>query len=106
MDEIRSMFDAIMERLDIQGAHIECMKMDIAKIQGDIKELKQDVTVLKQDVSVLKQDVAVLKQDVAVLKQDVSSLKEGQTRQDRILKTLMLRSIEQESDLLELKHIK
>jgi peptidoglycan hydrolase CwlO-like protein len=92
MDEIRSMFDAIMERLDIQGANIECMKMDIAKIQGDIKELKQDVAVLKQDVSVLKQDV--------------SSLKEGQTRQDRILKTLMLRSIEQESDLLELKHIK
>jgi chromosome segregation ATPase len=120
MDEIKALFNAIIERLDVQNAHMEQMKMDIAHLQGDVKQLKEDVAllkgdvavlkedvaVLKADVAVLKEDVAVLKEDVAVLKRDVSSLKEGQARQDKILERLSIRSIEQEADIAELRRIK
>jgi hypothetical protein len=52
---------------------------------------------------VLKDDVAVLKDDVAVLKDDVSGMKAGQERQDRILETLALHSLEQETIIRKLQ---
>jgi chromosome segregation ATPase len=113
MDEIKALFNAIIERLDVQNAHMEQMKMDIAHLQGDVKQLKEDVAMLKEDVAVLKEDVAVLKEDVAmlkedvaVLKRDVSSLKEGQARQDKILERLSVRSIEQEAEIVELRRMR
>ena len=36
---------------------------------------------------------------------DVTSLKQGQERQEKILGTFALRSLEQETDLRELKHL-
>ncbi|MEK4008366.1 hypothetical protein [Paenibacillus sp. FSL H3-0333] len=37
---------------------------------------------------------------------DITSVKEGQVRQDRILESLAMRSLEQESELRELKRFK
>jgi chromosome segregation ATPase len=102
LEEIKALFNAIIERLDVQNVHIEQMKMDIAHLQGDMKQVKEDVAVLKEDVAVLKEDITVLKEDVAVLKRDVSSLKDGQARQEKILERLAVRSIEQEADIVEL----
>ncbi|WP_044894549.1 hypothetical protein [Bacillus alveayuensis] len=99
MDEIKALLNAIIERLDVQNAHMEQMKIDIAQLQGDMKQVKKDVAVLKEDV-------AVLKEDVAVLKRDVSALKEGQARQDKILERLSVRSIEQEAEIVELRRMK
>jgi predicted nuclease with TOPRIM domain len=106
MDEIKALLNAIIERLDVQNAHMEQMKIDIAQLQGDMKQVKEDVAVLKKDVAVLKEDVAVLKEDVAVLKRDVSALKEGQVRQDKILERLSVRSIEQEAEIVELRRMR
>jgi SMC interacting uncharacterized protein involved in chromosome segregation len=87
MDEIKALFNAIIERLDVQNAHMKQMKMemDIAHLQGDVKQLKEDVTMLKRDVS---------------------SLKEGQARQDKILERLSVRSIEQEAEIVELRRMR
>lgn len=95
MDEIKVLLHAILERLDVQGAHIEQMKLDIARLQGDIKQIKEDIAMLKEDVAMLKEDVAVLKRDVA-------ALKEGQVRQEKILERLSIRSIEHEVQIEEL----
>lgn len=89
MDEIKVLLHAILERLDVQGAHIEQMKLDIARLQGDIKQIKEDI--------------AMLKEDVAVLKRDVAALKEGQVRQEKILERLSIRSIEHEVQIEELR---
>jgi cell division protein FtsB len=85
MEEVKALLNAIIERLDVQNAHMEQMKMDIAQLQGDMKQLKEDV---------------------AVLKRDVSSLKEGQARQDKILERLSVRSIEQEAEIVELRRMR
>jgi peptidoglycan hydrolase CwlO-like protein len=103
LEEIKALFNAIIERLDVQNVHIEQMKMDIAHLQGDMKQVKEDVAVLKEDVAVLKEDVAVLKEDV---ERDVSSLKDGQARQEKILERLAVRSIEQEADIVELRRMR
>jgi cell division protein FtsB len=92
MDETRVLLNAILERLEIQSAKIDAMQMDIHHIKGDIAELKADLAVLKADVSMLKADV--------------TDLKNGQERQDKILESLAVRSLEQETDIRELRRAK
>jgi chromosome segregation ATPase len=51
LEEIKALFNAIIERLDVQNVHIEQMKMDIAHLKGDMKQVKEDVAVLKRRCS-------------------------------------------------------
>ncbi|WP_027416498.1 hypothetical protein [Aneurinibacillus terranovensis] len=85
MDEIKVLLNKIIERLDVQGANIEQLKVDVAHLQGDVTDLKE--TQKKHD-------------DL------LARLVKGQERQDKILESLALRSLEQESELRELKRIK
>ncbi|AMA73300.1 MULTISPECIES: hypothetical protein [Aneurinibacillus] len=85
MDETKVLLNKIIERLDVQSATLEQLKMDVAHIQGDVTELKE--TLQKHD-------------DL------LARLIEGQERQDKILESLALRSLEQETELRELKRIK
>lgn len=47
-----------------------------------------------------------LSMDVHKIKGELLSLKEGQERQDKILESLAMRSLEQETELRDLKRIK
>ncbi|MEK4513100.1 hypothetical protein [Paenibacillus sp. FSL K6-2524] len=71
----------------------------ITQLIGVVKATNEMITVIQTDVSVLKKDVSVLKDDV-------TESKSGQNRQDRILETLALHSLEQEAIIRELKRIK
>ncbi|WP_067931245.1 hypothetical protein [Alicyclobacillus kakegawensis] len=50
--------------------------------------------------------VASTNQKVSDLQSDIAVLKDGQVRQDKILESLALRSLEQETELRELKRAK
>jgi hypothetical protein len=65
--------------------------------------IKHVVEVMDAKITGIQKDVAVLKEDVAVLKDDVSGMKAGQERQDRILETLALHSLEQETIIRKLQ---
>ncbi|TFE29046.1 hypothetical protein [Cohnella luojiensis] len=75
-------------------------------IKHVVEVMDAKITSIQHDVAVLKSDVAVLKSDVAVLKSDVAELKKGQERQDRILESLALHSLEQETVIRELQRSK
>lgn len=102
-------------------------------IREDIQSLKEDVSSLKEDVFSLKEDVITilsqldehtqllkalyhrqektdaklesLTMDVHHMRGELELLKEGQTRQDKILESLAMRSLEQETELRALKRI-
>jgi hypothetical protein len=72
----------------------------VQKQQGNM--LTQQGDMLTQLISI----VASTNQKVSDLQSDISSLKEGQLRQDKILESLAMRSLEQETDIRDLKRIK
>jgi len=84
MDETKAMLNAILENQQMTNAKLEAMQMDIHHMKGDIVKLQQDMTIVKQDIS---------------------DIKSGQERQDRILESLALRSLEQEAILREMRRV-
>ncbi len=92
MDETKEILLAIKHVVEVMDAKITALTDQHNHLHKDVNEIKRDV--------------AVLKEDVAVLKEDVSGLKVGQQRQDRILESLALHSLEQETIIRELKRIK
>ena len=96
MDEMRAMFHAIIERLDIQGARIENLTTQVNHLTGEVEQVKSDIAIMKGDMDVMKSDMDVMKSDIA-------EIKDGQTRQDKILESLAMRSLEQETDIRELR---
>jgi hypothetical protein len=85
----------------------------LAQILEQLKSLQSDVTSIKasqlQQGDMLAQLISIVgstNQKVTGMQADIVELKEGQTRQDKILESLALRSLEQETDLRELKRAK
>ena len=76
--ETNQLVRVIIDRQDETDAKLEALTMDVHKIRGDVTEMKEDI----------------------------SSLKQGQERQDKILASLAMRSLEQETELRDLKRIK
>ena len=76
--ELHQIVRAIRDRQENTDAKLESISMDINKIHGEIVSIKETQQILIQ----------------------------GQERQDKILESLALRSLEQETELRELKRIK
>lgn len=89
MDETKEILLAIKHSIEVMDAKITRMEKDVAE--------------LKSDVSELKSNVAELKSNAAKLNSDSEELKAGQLRQLRILETLSLRSLEQETIVRDLQ---
>ncbi|HHW37246.1 MAG TPA: hypothetical protein GXX18_08425 [Bacillales bacterium] len=96
------------------------MKEDVTGLKVDVKALQEDNQSIKsqldENTQLLKalhhrQDetdakLENLTMDMHLMRGELSSLKEGQERQDKILESLAMRSLEQETELRELKRIK
>jgi len=106
MDETKELLMAIKHSVEVTGAKVTAMQDELVHLRKDVNAIKSDVEVLKTDVSILKTDVSILKTDVSILKTDVAELKNGQERQDRILESLALHALEQESMIRELQRMK
>ncbi|NNV06091.1 hypothetical protein [Geobacillus sp. C56-T2] len=102
-DELRALLNAVLERLDVRGAYIEQMRIDIVKLQGSVKQLEDKVDRLQRDVDAMKKDMEAMKKDMVGVKKDVAALKEGQVRQEKMMERLVIRSIEQEAEIDELR---
>ena len=78
LTETNQIVRAIRDRQENTDAKLESISMDVNKIHGEIISIKETQQLLIQ----------------------------GQERQDKILESLALRSLEQETELRELKRIK
>jgi chromosome segregation ATPase len=112
--------DIILEKLASMDQGITEMKQDIGGLKQDIKnvdnrqsELYEIVTAIRhnQESQRAEHDAMVLtisgmQGDITSINQKIDHLAESQDRQDKILESLSLRSLEQETDIRELKRIK
>lgn len=98
MNETNILLHKIVERLDIRDSKMDHLIKDVSEMKGDISYLKSDVSDLKTDVSSLTETQQ--RHDEMLEK-----LVKGQEKQNLILKSLALRSIEQETEIDALKFI-
>jgi len=73
--ELQLITRAIRDRQDETDAKLEALAMDIHRLNGTVESIQADV----------------------------SELKKGQQRQDKVLESLAVRSLEQETDIRRLK---
>lgn len=79
------------------------------KLDLILERLDRIETEQKQQGDILVQLIGIVKatnEKVSDIKDAVSSLAKSQEKQDRILETLALRSLEQETEIREIKRIK
>lgn len=57
MEEIKNMLQAILGRLDEQGAELKAIREDISQMKEDISELKQGQVDIQEDVRMVVRDV-------------------------------------------------
>ncbi|MEK3935032.1 hypothetical protein MKY41_06885 [Sporosarcina sp. FSL W7-1349] len=119
-EDIQSMKDDIKSL----KKDVEILKSDVCTLKNDVETLKSDVGTLKSDIETLKSGQAELNDIVRVIRDrqdetdaklesmhmdlhkvigETAALKQGQERQDKILESLALRSLEQETELRHLK---
>jgi septal ring factor EnvC (AmiA/AmiB activator) len=114
--EIKSMQADIMGIKDSQQSmqtEIKSMKSEIKDIKGSqylmqtqLNETNEIVRAIRHRQEETDAKLDALSMDVHKLHGEVLSLKDGQERQERILETLIIRSVEQEADIRDLKRIK
>jgi chromosome segregation ATPase len=131
---MEAILNQILVELKIVKADVGNLKTDIQEVKTDIGYLKADMQEVKTDIGNLKSDMQIVKlrqdesfqfihairhnqeltnakieglaMDVHSIHGVLTALKDGQERQDRILESLAMRSLEQETDIRELKRIK
>lgn len=105
--------DLILQKLDVLeagqkklDAGLKALETGQTTLDAGLKEIYQIVRALwdRQEETDAKLDS--ISMDVHKLHGEVTSLKEGQDRQDKILQSLAMRSLEQETELRELKRVK
>lgn len=94
------------KKLDLIFNELQNINQRIQNIESGQKELNQMVRVIHDRQEETDAKLESLTLDVHKVHGELSSLKQGQERQEKILETLALRSIEQESELREVKRAK
>lgn len=101
--------DALMpihQRLDNMEKELKEIKSDVNAIKLRQDSIKEENSAIHYNQESTNATLKALAEDVNYMKGDICLLKEGQLRQEKILEKLALRSIEQETEILELKRIK
>ena len=109
LKEIQSIQDDVQGVKDeIQGVkgEIQVVKKDLCQMKSQLHENTELTKAIHYRQEEIDAKVENLAMDVHKLRGELTSLKEGQARQDKILESLALRSLEQETDLRDLKRIK
>ncbi|WP_240375660.1 hypothetical protein [Bacillus piscicola] len=122
------MSEALLQQILIE---MKTMKDDIAVIKSEQTSMKDDIALIKSEQTSMKDDITLIKvqlnentdltrairdrqeetnaklealsMDTHQLHGDIVSLKANESRQDKILESLAARSLEQETDLRDLK---
>lgn len=102
-------FDSRMGKLEHRMGeldHINSRLNDLDHIKSQLNEHTQLFHAIRDRQEETDAKLDALSMTVNYIQGDLTSLKEGQERQDRILESLSLRSLEQETEIRELKRIK
>jgi len=81
-------------------------KQELENLTTKIDTVTHQVASNSEKLDVITEEQNQIKQATMDTKEDATSLKDGQERQDKILESLSLRSLEQETDIRDLKRIK
>ncbi|MFO1442065.1 hypothetical protein KDN24_02265 [Bacillus sp. Bva_UNVM-123] len=103
---IEKRFDSIDNRFDGIDNRFNSIEKRLGAIEMRQDGMKEEISAIRYNQEVTNATLKSLSEDVNYIKGDVSLLKENQERQEKILQTLSFRSIEQETELRELKRIK
>lgn len=109
LDLILEKLESMDTRLDSMDTRLDSLEQfnQVFQVKLDaLDELKQVVYALRHGQEETNAKLDGLTLDVARVQVDVVTLKESQDRQNKILESLALRSLEQETDLRELKRVK
>ncbi|WP_017754720.1 hypothetical protein [Calidifontibacillus oryziterrae] len=79
---------------------------ELQSIKSQLDENTQITKTIRDRQEETDAKLVNLSMDVHKIKGELLSLKEGQERQDKILESLAMRSLEQETELRDLKRIK
>lgn len=85
---------------------IDSITHQVADNSEKIDTASQQVSSNSEKLDVITAEQKQIKQAVIDTKEDAISLKDGQERQDKILASLSMRSLEQETDIRNLQRIK
>jgi len=75
-DETRAAFARMDRSFELNQAHYNELRNDVAGLHVKFDGLQQDVGGLKQEVGGLKQEVGGLKQEVRALRHEIDALRE------------------------------
>ncbi|EKN64573.1 hypothetical protein P9E76_06925 [Schinkia azotoformans] len=100
------MFKELMNEIKGMKEDIKGLKEDNQSIKSQLEENTQLTKAIHHRQEESDAKLENLSMDMHLMRGELSSLKEGQERQDKILESLALRSLEQETELRELKRIK
>ena len=124
LSELNQISRAIRDRQDESDAKMESMAMDLNRVVGDVvairdrqdqSDAKIESMAIRMDSMGIKMESMGIKMESMVIKLDsmaldlnrvvgdISSLKDGQERQDRILESLAVKTLEQDSYIRDFK---
>lgn len=85
---------------------IDLMLSELQKLNERVITIENDVSNIKNDVSNIKSEQQQIKQAVMETNESMKQLNAIQDSQQRIIELLSARSLEQESELRDLKRVK
>lgn len=112
--------DLILQKLVTIQKDIQGVKSELHVVKTDLNGVKSELHVLKTDLNVVKTEqrqqgdlliqligfVKSTNEKVTEIQYEVSAIVKIQEKQHKILETLALRSLEQETEIREIKRIK
>lgn len=78
----------------------------LTQILNELTEIKADIKEIKADMPLIKQAVLETNQRTDIIEGYTKALISSQSKQDKLLETLAIRSLEHETDIREIKRIK
>src|SRR5690625_5128821 len=112
MNKMEDKIDLILSEIKNLNERITTMegnmttKQELENLTTKIDTVTHQVASNSEKLDVITEEQNQIKQATMDTKEDATSLKDGQERQDKILESLSLRSLEQETDIRDLKRIK
>lgn len=82
---------------------------EFSEMRSEMRDMKSDIQDIKaktDDIPLIKQAVLETNQRTDVIESYTKSLLTSQAKQDKLLETLAIRSLEQETDIREIKRVK
>ncbi|MBD2868398.1 hypothetical protein [Paenibacillus arenilitoris] len=106
MESIETRIGSLETRMESIETRMGSLETRMESLESGQKELNLIVTAIRDRQDEADARFEALSFDIHRILGELSELKKGQERQDKILEALALRSLEQETDIRELKRIK